>query len=175
MKTNYLTICVLLLALVTFSCSSDNNTAKPVVGEVEIFLIESFETVGTPSKIVESSVVCNEDPLLKYKQILSYNSLTHVFKIEYEAKSLFGIDGLKVHFAPFAVKANNEIIYTGYFWPEYSSQIVNWVVASPILAESDGILKVELGYPASVVDEPIPDNRNDSRIIDIFKRDGKLK
>ena len=35
-------------------------------------------------------------------------------------------------------------------------------------------LKVELGYPGQIQGTIIPDKRNDSQILDIFKRDNKL-
>ncbi len=174
MKTIYTTIFIIILSWITVSCTSDNDSATPVVGEVEIYLLESFETEGYTNQIVESTVVCKDQAFLTYNQLLSYNSSTYTFSIVDEAKSLFALQDTMVHFQAFAVKANNDLIYTGYFWPEYSSQIVNWIVASPLLAETYGTLKMELGYPVSVVDEPIPDNRNDNRIINIFRRDNKL-
>lgn len=166
-------ILVLLVALVLNSCSkSDPNEATD--GDVEIYLVKSFNESDDNDFIDISTVVLEKDPLLDYSDLLSYNSKDYTFKIEDSKKDLFKIDGSTIHFKAFAVLANDEVIYTGFFWPSYSSQGINWVVIDPLTAEMQGELIVSLGYPGMLANEDIPDLRNDSRIISIFKRDNKL-
>ncbi|HBG25425.1 MAG TPA: hypothetical protein DDX10_10330, partial [Rikenellaceae bacterium] len=72
----------------------------------------------------------------------------------------------------FAVTANGRVVYTGYFWPMFSSASCNWVTIDPIIAEYAKELKVTLGYPGDW--EGVEDRRNDERIISILSRDKKL-
>lgn len=62
----------------------------------------------------------------------------------------------------------------GYFWPGYSSQSCEWVIIDPFSIDTDNEMKVELGYPGSVLGIEIPDERNANQILDVFRRDDKL-
>jgi len=75
----------------------------------------------------------------------------------------------------FAIKTNDTMIYTGYFWPSYSSASCDWVVIDPLMTSIGNKIQIRLGYPDLVQGQVIQDKRNDERIIRIFKRDNKLK
>jgi len=72
------------------------------------------------------------------------------------------------------MKVDNEIVYTGYFWPSLSSISCNWIVIDPVSTEINNEMKVELGYPSPAYGTDIPDKRNSNQIIDVFRRDNKL-
>jgi len=67
------------------------------------------------------------------------------------------------------------LIYTGYFWPSYSSVSCDWVIIDPLSVYSGNKIHVILSYPGQNAGVNIPDKRNDSRIIQIFQKDHKLK
>lgn len=159
-------------AILLLSTSCEKNTSD-VTGEVELYLLESYETNGF-CEIVKSSVETTKKPLIKYSGFKSYNSKDHVFKITDNAKE--SIEGLEhsVHGLPFAIVADDQLIYTGYFWPSYSSASCDWIVIDPLMIRGDNKLRVKLGYPGPFEDSGIPDERNNSLILDIFRRDGKL-
>lgn len=163
--------CLILSVFVILGCTKEKSK---VVGEVELYLIESYSTVDY-HEIDESSVTTQIYPIVKYADFVSYDSNLHEFKITSDAAETIKNLEHSVHGLPFAIKANNELIYTGYFWPSYSSVLCTWVTIDPLMVEYSQSLVVNIGYPGSYVSYFTPDKRNDARIINIFKRDGKLK
>lgn len=78
-----------------------------------------------------------------------------------------------VHGIAFAIIANNVIIYSGYFWPSYSSASCDWMVIDPMMLLISNELTVQLDYSPYNL-KLIPDRRNDKRILDIFSSHEKL-
>ena len=74
----------------------------------------------------------------------------------------------------FAVAADEELAYTGYFWPGYSSMGCQWITTDPLFIGNRNTMTMGLGYPGLIEGTSIPDNRNDPRILEIFRADGKL-
>ncbi|MHC1702881.1 MAG: hypothetical protein AB9846_03130 [Tenuifilaceae bacterium] len=146
-----------------------------IIGDnVELYLIESYETIDNSSKINESTVITEANPLIYYSDFISYNPSSYIFEISSVSKER--VENLEhtVLGIPFAIKVDNKLVYTGYFWPSYSSAICNWIIMDPLRLYSGNELKVVLGYPGLVNGEAIPDKRNDRRILDVFRRDNKL-
>jgi len=141
---------------------------------VEFYLLESYETTGQGLAIDESTVVLESDPLIRYSELTSYDRKNHIFGITQQVVD--DVEALEhsVQGLAFAVTANSELVYTGYFWPSYSSMICSWVNIDPILLEWNMEMQVKLEYPGGRGDSTIPDRRNDRRILEIFHRDGKL-
>jgi len=165
---------IVFLILTTFiSCSKDTDDIK-AEGEIEFYLIKSFETIENTDEIIELTVITNDEPLIKYSEIESYNPNTYTFKITDEARNQFKDFELFPARAAFAIKVNKKIIYTGYFIPCYSSVSCNWVVIDPIEINFENNMHVKLGYPGLPEGTSIPDKRNDEIIIAILKRDNKL-
>ncbi|MDX9883194.1 MAG: hypothetical protein RBS73_14120 [Prolixibacteraceae bacterium] len=172
MKPKILTFILTAITGFAFICCEKDDADIP--GTVDLFLLESYQK-GVGSQIDETTVVTNEEPLVRYEDFISYNPEQYVFLITDRAKA--AIQGLQ-HSSfgiAFAIKANNELIYTGYFWPSFSSGGCNWVVIDPLATGLTNTLTVELGYPGLLEGVEIPDKRNDKRILDIFKRDHKLE
>jgi hypothetical protein len=163
------------LFLIINACEKTSNITPPGK-DVEIYVLESCETVGETSEIVSSSAIIGNEPLIRYDQILYYNSKTFIFKVDDSAISSLNQDGgLKFHFKAFAITVDKKIIYTGYFWPGYSSSIVKWFVIDPLGISNENELQVEMAYPTNNFAGNYADLRNDKRIIDVLKRDGKLR
>jgi len=166
-------IIILIILSVFVSCKKDKHSIK-AEGEIEFYLLKSYNTLDNSFMIDESTVITNNEALIKYSDIKSYEPETYMFVISEESKNYISnleqaIDGLA-----FALKANGNVIYTGYFFPSYSSMICDWVVIDPIGIEYHNELKVKLGYPRLSEEMTIPDNRNNELILAILKRDNKL-
>ena len=166
-------ICLITGALLLL-CACEKAKFDPP-GKVHIYMLKDYSADFPSRKILDSTVTLQDEPLIAYKELLSYDPGEHAFRVKQEL-----IDNLRridsdVHGRPFAVVAGQEIIYTGYFWPAYFSSLCDWVYIDPILGCMGGTLKVELGYPWMLDEWDIPDRRNDPRILDIFRRDYKLE
>ena len=151
-----------------------NETTNSNDGGVELFLLDSYKTIGITNQIDEKTIVTKSLPLVAYADFQSYDPSTFTFKVSNTAKE--SIKSLKhsVNGIAFAIKANNALIYSGYFWPGYSSATCSWVVIDPTRLSLDNELNVRLGYPGLIEGQVIPDKRNDKRILDIFTSDNKL-
>jgi len=166
---NFLTFLLFSLALIS-CCGDDVSTGE----KVELYLLEYFETVEQTCQIDESTIVINKNPLLYYSDFISYNSKEYTFKLSERGRSAIGLEDFPVTGLPFAIVVNNEIIYTGYFWPGYSSASCQWIVTDPISLYSIDEMRIQLGYPGQIDGISIPDHRNDPRLLYVFRRDGKL-
>lgn len=162
----------LLPLILSFACNHDRINQPS--GDVSIHLITYFDTSAASCQIDPATVTWDSTPFISYENLASYNPKTHVFELTQE-----GVDSIKsrdypVHGTGFALLANEILVYTGYFYPAFSSQSCNWLVIDPLFVEINSQLKVKLGYPGEWTDGSIPDFRNDDLILDIFRRDGKL-
>ena len=164
-----------LFALLLFSPKGCEKWGGNAEGDVELYLLESYQTEDESCAIEFSSVKINEAPLIAYGDIKSYNSRKHIFKISDAASVVVTDQEHSVHGVAFAVVADGEVVYTGYFWPAYSSASCQWIVIDPLMVSRDNELSVEMGYPGLMDGAYIPDERNNEKILDIFRRDGKLK
>jgi hypothetical protein len=162
-----------LFNLVIVACDEKKEEDKnPGVGSVDLYLLKSYKTIGSTCQIDESTAVTNESPLVAFSELLSYNSATYTFRVSDAARaSIMNLDH-SVHGVAFAIKANDTLVYAGYFWPGYSSLSCNWVVIDPLSLYASNDLRVTIGYPGP--GEEIPDKRNDKRILDIFADNNKL-
>jgi hypothetical protein len=161
------------LNFIFIACDKNENT-NPNDGSVELFLLDSYQTIGsTDYQIDEKTIVTKSQPLLTYSDFLSYEPNTFTFKISDTAKETIKSLKHSVHGIAFAIKANNVLIYSGYFWPSYSSASCDWVVIDPMMLLISNELMVQLGHSPYNV-QLIPDKRNDKRILDIFTSDDKL-
>jgi len=172
MKFSHFPVIALAVLLLSFpACDKYSGNAE---GEVELYLLESYETAELSCAIDKASVEIRKHPLIAYSDFISYNSKKHIFTIKKSAAK--DVEELEhsVHGLPFAVVADEDVIYTGYFWPSYSSAICQWIVIDPFMMFGENELRVQLGYPGQLEGVEIPDERNHEAILDIFKRDGKL-
>lgn len=174
MKRQVLFIALLVTLHSVFIACDKNVVNPPKNGSVELFLLDSYQTIGSTVHIDEKTVVTKSQPLVSYADFLSYDPNTYSFKVSDTAKETIKSLQLSVHGMAFAVKANNVLIYTGYFWPGYSSVRCDWVVIDPSTLYISNELIVQMGYPGLIEGQVISDKRNDQRILDIFTGDNKL-
>lgn len=166
--------CFCVMAGTIFSSCQKNDQPLHRNGGVELYLLSSFKTIGNTNQIDESTIISSPLPLVTYSEIQYYDATTCTFKISDSAKE--AIKGIKhsVFGVAFALKVNQEVIYTGYFWPSYSSATCAWVVIDPFGINQNNEVDVRIGYPGLIAGQTIPDKRNDPRLLDILKRDNKL-
>jgi hypothetical protein len=162
----------ILFCLVLFdSCGTDSE----IRGPIEIYRISTYQIASGTHQIDESSVVTSDMPLIRYADIQAYDATNYFFEISDQARSILLDPSFAQPGIPFAVKAGGKIIYTGYFWWSYSSAFCDWVVADLTFLQADKILQINLGYPGTTDNINIPDRRNDPALLEILRRDGKLK
>lgn len=140
-----------------------------------LYLVDRYSTIDNSYQIDESSVVTKKTPLILYSDFLSYDSAEYTFEVSERAIQAIKSLEHSVHGLAFAIKADNQLIYTGYFWPGYSSASCNWMIIDPMMVTIRNKIQVHAGYPGLIQGQVIPDKRNDPRIIQIFKQDNKLK
>jgi hypothetical protein len=168
-------VIISLLILLLAGCEKNQSVRQQGNG-LEFYLIKDFQKVGTSAKIINSSVILSDSVIIYYDEIVSYNSDTYTFTLtENSADRLNDFKNNHIHGTPFAVTIDKEIIYTGYFWCGFSSSMVDWVTIDPLNYSGKNQLQVSLGYPGLIIGDYIPDYRNDYRILDILRRDSKLK
>jgi len=168
-------IIVSMFMLFGISFCGKNCDLDHIEGEVVFYLIENFEYDGSGCAIDEASVKLYETPYIRYDQILSYDKDEHSFYVDGSIIQLMDDNTIPVAGKAFAILANDELIYKGYFWPSYSSLSCDWYIIDPVMSRINEVLKVQMGYPGEKPGIIDPDMRNDERILCIFERDGKLK
>ncbi len=167
-----LLIALFIISGLSFSgCEKGTTNAN---GKIEIYLIDQFEKVENTLQIKESGIVLKNTPLVEFEDILSYTPSTYTFKLSEKGSTAIQNLQHSVFGVAFAVVANNEIIYSAYFWPLYSSLSCDWITADPLSLKIKNELYVKLGYPGLLENQSISDKRNDKRILEIFKNAGKL-
>ncbi len=170
----YWTLSLFVIALVIGACTSCEKSDSDVIGEVELYLLSAYETVNETPEIDLATVVLSEDPLLSYSDFRSYSAKEYFFEVTDRAKEKIEAVEHSIGGIAFAVTANEELVYTGYFVPSYSSASVQWIVIDPLFWHLTNRMYVNLGYPGLFEGAVIPDHRNDERILKIFRRDGNL-
>ena len=172
MRRNFLTYVIIgILSFLVFGCEKHEVNSD---GKVELFLLDSYSKIDNSFQIDEVTIKTKASPLISYSDFISYDAEKYIFELSENAKNAIENMEHSVHGVAFAVKANGTLIYSGYFWPSYSSSSCDWIVIDPIMTSINNKIMVSLGYPGLIQGQVIPDNRNDSRIIEIFERDNKL-
>ena len=164
-------IIISILSFLSYGCEKEEDN---FYGNVELFLLDSYSRIENSYQIDETTVKTKASPLISYSDFISYDSNDYVFQISDKAKNAIDEVEHSVHGVPFAVKAKGKLIYSGYFWPSYSSAGCDCIVIDPMMISVDNKIRVSLGFPGLIHGQVIPDNRNDIRIIEIFEKDNKL-
>ena len=158
------------MILLVMGCSKENT----VSGEaVEIYLLKEYSLVTNRCEIVKSSIVLKDNELISNNDIVAYHHPEH--NLTLTEAGLDKLDGIHDN-TPFCMTVDKEIIYAGFFKPGYSSSsCVHSVTIDPI-SYVDNQISVRLGYPGTLEDFPIePDPRENSLLLETFKKQGKLK
>ena len=163
----------LIITGLNFS-ACDEKLADASKEKVEIYLIDQYEKIGNTFQIKESGITLKSTPLVEFEDILSYTSNTYTFKFSDRGSTAIQNLQHSVSGIAFAIVANDEIIYSAYFWPIYSSMSCDWITTNPSSLDQNNELRIQLGYPGQIEGQSIPDKRNDKRIIKVFRETGKL-
>lgn len=166
MKAIFLTMSMLLL----FGISCNKSEAANAEGEVALFLLSEYDVNNESElEIIFESAVTEDKSFISYSDLLNYNSSKFEFTITKEAQESIANMKHSVRGIAFGVKANGNLIYTGYFRPSFSSFANRALVIDPVSTSlvNENKMKIQsfLG---------IEDKRNDPSIINIFSRDNKL-
>jgi hypothetical protein len=164
-----------IIALTTSCIKSGNEPTDPIIGNVDLYLIDNYSTVGNTCEIDESTITIEENPIINYSEFIYYKPDLFEFKISDSAVVRIESLNYSTLRIPFVVMADDSIVYSGYFISGLSSTTCNWTVINPTILSGNHVLRVNLGYPGSSYEFEIPDRRNQQRLLDIFKRDNKLK
>lgn len=164
----------ILITFLFFSFPTLNSCNKQTdVGKVEFYLLESFDTLPESNKIDIQGAVKKAEPFINYSEIISYNKSNYTFKLSDSALKTLKSEAYSLRGLGFVLVANEEIIYSGYFWPSISSASCDWFTIDPLYYGNNKIT-VKKGYPNESFYHHSEDNRNDKTILDILERDGKL-
>jgi hypothetical protein len=171
-------LCFLIfLAFYTNACKEQQSVSPPIQSDanpVAIYQIKSFKTMDNGLRIDESTAVLEENPLVSYKDIVSYSETSHIMTLsEAGKKAIQNLEQSGIRKA-FAIKAKNTVVYTGYFWSSIMSSTCDWTIMDIIDLPMAKTLKIQLGYPSDLYRGLVPDRRSDKRIFDILKNDNKL-
>jgi hypothetical protein len=167
-------IIITFLILLLAGCEKYQSPRQQGYG-LEFYLIKDFQKIGSSAKIINSTVKLSDSVIIHYDEILSYDPDNYTFTVtESCANKLNDFKNNHIHGTTFALTIDKELIYTGYFWCGFSSAMVDWLTIDPLNYGGKNRLSVSLGYPGLFQGDYIPDNRNDKRILNFLRRDGKL-
>jgi hypothetical protein len=166
---------LLLLLFFTFTGCRKDQEKLPSNSRVEFYLLKSFARNPGSAAIIEGSSIMSDTALIQYKDILWYNPREYTFKVSAKTAHWLNDQYALTHGKPFALAIDRKIIYTGYFWASFSSSGCDWVVIDPLNISGENELKVRLGYPGILPGMSIPDNRNNTQLLETLSLDGKLK
>ncbi len=171
MKTSTFTILVCFL-LTLVSCTTAPSTPVFEEGFAIYLLAENI----SPQQPVDLGLLELAQPaILTTKDIVSYTQATHEIELTQKGYLTISALPLPVTGISFAACVNGQPIYTGAFWPGYSSLSFAGIVIDPILASKEHpFIHIQLGYPGSDFFEAL-DPRSDPRILQALHRAGKLK
>jgi len=174
MKTKLLLVTALaLLLMAVVSCTKDN---KYDIGEgFEIYLTVTpyADKMNLDYSTVDfDTILLEETPILRYNNLVSYDTIHHKLTLTFSHDSL-KIGDAGVYGRMFVVTIDSEPIYCGFKWPVMSSVMCNWVFIEEPFTELDNLNDNEIVI--TYVSNEYPDPRMDNRILDRLKADGKIE
>jgi hypothetical protein len=161
MKPASIFLCLVLL--ISASCDKSEAAGKLV----EIYQFKIPRNAG-PCKIDSSRAELTDVPLISNSAIRSYNKKDHEFLISNEAGEK--INRLMDNEA-LAITVDKELIYYFVNKPMYSSSICG----SHISMNHSFLNKISMYIVNINPAVPVPDQRNDSRLMNALAAQGKLK
>jgi len=168
-------ILTVVIFFILTGCDKNGDIKNNSNSGIEIYLLRDYQTEENSCKIIENTVKINHEPLIKYSDIISYNKNTCAFTVSDSIIFYNDREYCPLLWKAFSVTVDKEVIYTGYFWTSFSSLGCNWIIIDLLKYSWKNELIVELFYPGyRIGDTIIMDKRNDSRILDVLRKDNKL-
>lgn len=157
------------ITLICFSCKKDNVKTGETV---EIYLLKTFQTVTGKCQINSSASLLQDTATIKNEDILEYSQSKYQFKLIDPA-----IQKVKTFkdFTPFAVTVDKQVIYYGFFKPNFSSSSCDDSITMDIDWTSGNKISLKLGYPGGLEGVIINDERNNLKLIATLKNQNKLR
>jgi len=163
-----------LISLLITSCNNTNDINVGVGKGLEMYLTQIPYSTNPGSNYISmnlDTVALLAEPMLRYKDILSYDTLSHKFTLAISHDSL-NIGATRMSGRMFIVTIDKKPIYCGFKWSVISSIPCNWVFIEEPYESLDHLKDNEIVMSFS---NQYPDPRNDKRIIDLLKMDKKIK
>ncbi|MBN1609622.1 MAG: hypothetical protein JW940_23520 [Polyangiaceae bacterium] len=161
--------------------TSSQPDAGPLGRGVEIYKVHGYEYTGgdlSYQSFDPQEVELEATPVVGDSEILSYDPGSHVFDLTFSLDELrTRVGSIPVHGEPFVLTADAERILGGWFWTAISS-VSCWTCITlepdfPVEVRDQSKIELECGYPRTI-ERPSPDPREDPRLIDRLKADGRL-
>jgi hypothetical protein len=181
---------VMLVTLLMVACSPPLSTPSPVPilptsattpvpavmltsepGEFSIYLLAQH--VATHQLSTLDDLDLEQEPILSISDIIAYSWETHTIELTNSAYERMAELEVPVDGTIFVVCLGREPIYTGAFWPMYSSLSFDGVVINLPLTD-DHTMQITLGYPSPSFFTG-KDPRSDPRILQSLERADKLE
>lgn len=163
----------LLAALLLYTTCKDDDSVVTAYNDFSIWL--TMDSLPHATFDISKSVL--QKKLIQYQDIKSYDSANTTLELRYRADSLFtwstGYDN-----SGFVAVANDSIrIYGGFLWsPLHSSTNDNIVLTLPLESNASPYqLRVQKGYPFASNDPAYRSVINSPRLMELFRKDGKLR
>jgi hypothetical protein len=167
------TSCIQSVTKVT-STSAEVTTTSTQGEGFAIYLTKDILPLGTAIPLNQLSL--QSQPLISTDDIVSYSTITHQLTLTESCYDQLQSSIPQTMYPTFVVCVDNVPIYSGTFWPEYSSAIASGVVIDYPLRFSERHLNtITISYASPQPPRPtINDLRNDHKIIDALQKAGKI-
>ena len=177
MRTKF--IFAFLIVTFILSCKKENEFIMvPNNNGFEIYMTVKPHTNNLKvdySKVDFDTIVLYDKPIIRYQDLISYDTIKHILKL--------GIshDSLDFHVAVtgrmFVLTIDKIPIYCGFLWPVTSSIPCNWVYILEPHESLDHLNdnEIVISFMSTINKEPAKDPRLDKRIIDRLTKDKKIK
>ena len=151
------------------SCGVDNSKTNE---SVEIYLLKKYKWVTGKCKIDASHSVLQDTPIIRNQDILEYSQREYQFKLT--DSGLLRMSCFQLY-TPFAVTVDKQVVYYGLFIPSiWSNSCYHSIIMTNDIWSRDKI-NIRLGYPGELPTEKMLDERNNTRLLDRLKIQGKLR
>lgn len=170
-----MTLLAALLSPVNLSCDKIHcdNCAVGEGFEIYLTVIPYADNHALDyGKVDFDTILLEAKPILRYNDLLKYNTLTHKLTLGISHDALH-IGDAGVYGRMFVVTVDSKPIYCGFKWPVFSSVPCNWVFIEEPYAGLHNLKDNEIVI--SFVSTQYDDPRSDKRIVDRLRADGKIE
>jgi hypothetical protein len=168
-----ISIAIVIIILFISGCKKSDDNRAITYTDYSIYLTTD-SLVNT--NLTLNDLVIEKTPFIKYSDIKCYDSVNHILELNRRINTIFnynsGLDG-----RGFVAILNNEVkVFCGVLWsPIHSISNQNIMLTLPMDDKSsDSCLIFIEGYPNTNYDKGYS-IVNDKRIIELFKKDKKIK
>lgn len=156
------------------SCEMENASNYKAGEGFEIYRTQTpyFSDLYTDySKTDFDTILMEDSPILRYKDLLSYDTANHKLTLSISHDSI-KFENLSVYGTMFIVTMDKTPVYCGFYWPVISSVPCNWVYIQEPYYELDNLEDNEIVISFSSLQHNDP--RLDDVIVERLKKDNKI-